>query len=229
MRFRRRSPLALAGGDHAQVLDLVGGGLAQQGEGHAIDGGDVHVARPHRGDGTAMGPRLDDARKSARRGQHRRQGAAQHVPARLRVIAVDPRRLAGEVGEALDRRILPHDDEAAVAGAFAARRGIARRRHQRDLVLELVGQRIAAGLGEEQIRRQPQLIEIARFLARLRHIAQAGRAPMPRQPVPPQIGDPGQFREPVHRSHGAHHRRSQNVTGLAAIDPGATGTPSPMA
>ena len=145
------------------------------------------------------------------------------------VIAVDRRHLARHVIEAAHVGIPARHDHAVIAAAGAAIDRIDRRRHQRDAILQPVRQRIAAGLRDEEVGRQPQLVEIAvRHVRGLRHVAQAGRAPVPRQALPPGSDRGPALRHVVHRDHRAHGDPAQNVTGLAAMVPGDCATPAPI-
>ena len=111
-------------------------------------------------------------------------------------------------------------DHAVIAAAGAAIDRVDRRRHQRDVVPQPVRQRKAAGLRDEEVGRQPEVVEIAiRHVRAVRDIAQAGRVPVPGQALPPGPDRGPALRHVVHGDHCAHGEAAQNVTGLAAMVP----------
>ena len=87
-------------------------------------------------------------------GQRRDEGE-QRVVARLRIGGVVGRGAAAEVGDVAAGVVLAHDQPAAVADAVAARRAVAEGADELHAAAQVVDDRVAAGLAEQQAGVQP--------------------------------------------------------------------------
>ncbi len=201
VRQRRGAPCLRQDPDRGDRIRRV---AFHQAERHAIDRSDVGFAGGDHRDRLGMLARHDHFGEETAVAGQRRDFTAQHVHTRLRRQTVDGAARPAKILQRIGRVVLVHHDETAVAAALAAGCPVDRRQQQRQIVGICCGQRVTAGLRQQQVRRAPKLGDRQpprQGLGRVLHAFFRQRLGESRRPG---VGCSGNERQVVHRQRDLH-------------------------